>query len=638
MEWKNSDGSLTGGVVIEDGAGNKLGTAANPLNVIGGGSGGGGGSNASVGATGSAAPADATAIGYQNGSGNLMIPSASAGLPIVEGAGAPITGAIMPIGGVGMTGWLSAIWSKLAAGLTVSWSGQSVSVSNLPATQVVSATSLPLPTGAAQDGTDATGVSQMSGGVGVRGWLSGIYSKLSNALAVTWSGSPNVTVANSSLAVTGSFYQATQPISGAVSVSNLPTTQAVSLIDGADATLGAKADAIATVASGSPGSFSLIALSKQIAVAVAGYLNVNLSIGGATVSSSNAVPIYDGFAAPVTTTFNSGSAANAALTVTTTGMDTVVLTAIPSGSMTAGALTFEVYDGANWLPIKGARPESYYTDQSLSLVGAVSRAWQFSVAGFPQFRVRLSTAISGSGSCLTTAVVSSAPSTPELTVGLDPNQPLPAGSNTLGSVSVSNFPGTQAVSIASMPSTPVTGTFWQSTQPVSLASLPSLAASTNIAGYMGSLNFGPLVTIPTIQAAAYASGNNIGGKQTVSFFRNTTQPSATLSQFMLGWAGVETTPITVYIFSKNPAGSTFTDKGAFTLAAADAQYLVTPPFTLTAAAATGSTQTFASQSLSLSVKNQDTSVSTNLYVALAIGGAVTPAVGDLFFSIYGVQD
>ncbi len=169
-------------------------------------------------------------------------------------------------------------------------------------------------------------------------------------------------------------------------------------------------------------------------------------------------------------------------------------------------------------------------------------------------------------------------------------------------------------------------------------SLPSLAASTNIAGYMGSLNVGPVVTIPTIQAAAYASGNNIGGKQTVSFFRNTTQPSATLSQFMLGWAGVETTPITVYIFSKNPVNSTFTDKGAFTLAAADAQYLVTPPFTLTAAAATGSTQTFASQSLSLSVKNQDTSVSTNLYVALAIGGAVTPAVGDLFFSISGVQD
>ena len=35
------------------------------------------------------------------------------------------------------------------------------------------------------------------------------------------------------------------------------------------------------------------------------------------------------------------------------------------------------------------------------------------------------------------------------------------------SFSISNFPATQPVSIATMPSTPVTGTFWQTTQPVS---------------------------------------------------------------------------------------------------------------------------------------------------------------------------
>jgi hypothetical protein len=59
---------------------------------------------------------------------------------------------------------------------------------------------------------------------------------------------------------------------------------------------------------------------------------------------------------------------------------------------------------------------------------------------------------------------------------------LPTGANAIGSVSVSNFPGTQPisgsvsvsnfpatqpVSIATMPSTPVTGTFWQATQPIS---------------------------------------------------------------------------------------------------------------------------------------------------------------------------
>ena len=42
-----------------------------------------------------------------------------------------------------------------------------------------------------------------------------------------------------------------------------------------------------------------------------------------------------------------------------------------------------------------------------------------------------------------------------------------------GSVSVSNFPATQPVSLATAPTTPVTGTFWQTTQPVSLATAPT---------------------------------------------------------------------------------------------------------------------------------------------------------------------
>jgi hypothetical protein len=47
-------------------------------------------------------------------------------------------------------------------------------------------------------GTPATGVSQPSGGVGISGWLSGIYNKLSRSICVT-----------------GTFWQATQPVSAA---------------------------------------------------------------------------------------------------------------------------------------------------------------------------------------------------------------------------------------------------------------------------------------------------------------------------------------------------------------------------------------------------------------------------------------
>jgi hypothetical protein len=53
----------------------------------------------------------------------------------------------------------------------------------------------------AQEGTDGTGITAPTGAIGIRGWLSGIYNKLSGALAVT-----------------GTFWQTTQPIS----VASLP--------------------------------------------------------------------------------------------------------------------------------------------------------------------------------------------------------------------------------------------------------------------------------------------------------------------------------------------------------------------------------------------------------------------------------
>ena len=64
--------------------------------------------------------------------------------------GKDVTGASMPAGGVGIRGWLSAIFLKL--GTTLSVSGQ-VEVMNLPATQAVSAASLPLPSNAATEQT-----------------------------------------------------------------------------------------------------------------------------------------------------------------------------------------------------------------------------------------------------------------------------------------------------------------------------------------------------------------------------------------------------------------------------------------------------------------------------------------------------
>lgn len=58
----------------------------------------------------------------------------------------------------------------------------------------------------AKDGTDGTGITPPTGGTGIRGWLSGIFQKLSGTL--------NVSITNTSIPVTG--FPATQPVSGTV--------------------------------------------------------------------------------------------------------------------------------------------------------------------------------------------------------------------------------------------------------------------------------------------------------------------------------------------------------------------------------------------------------------------------------------
>lgn len=87
-------------------------------------------------------------------------------------------------------------------------------------------------------------------------------------------------------------------------------------------------------------------------------------------------------------------------------------------------------------------------------------------------------------------------------------------------VSGTFFQTTQPVSIATMPSTPVTGTFFQATQPVSLATnTPTIAAGTAIIGKVGIDQTTPgttnLVSIGTtgtvaINAALPAGANTIG--------------------------------------------------------------------------------------------------------------------------------
>ena len=107
---------------------------------------------------------------------------------------------------------------------------------------------------------------------------------------------------------------------------------------------------------------------------------------------------------------------------------------------------------------------------------------------------------------------------------------LPAGSNAIGSVSVSNFPGSQSV----------TGTFWQTTQPVSIASLPSLPAGSAAIGSVSVSNF------PATQPVSGAVTISSGTCAVTGTFWQTTQPVslAALPALTAGSAAIGSVTIT----------------------------------------------------------------------------------------------
>jgi hypothetical protein len=106
---------------------------------------------------------------------------------------------------------------------------------------------------------------------------------------------------------------------------------------------------------------------------------------------------------------------------------------------------------------------------------------------------------------------------------------------------------TQPVSIASMPTTPVTGQFWQATQPVSIASLPNITGSVSVSNFPGiqavSGNFYPetqpvsIASMPTTPvtgtfwpATQNVSGTVELGATTLEALENTTVNIGTMPE------------------------------------------------------------------------------------------------------------
>ena len=248
-------------------------------------------------------------------------------------------------GSVAVTGSLTDTQLRAAA-VPVSGSffqaTQPVSGTFFQATQPVSTTSLPLPAGAATEatlalvsGTDITTPSPAmpAGGIGIRGWLSAIWTKL-----------------NASLAVTGTFWQATQPVSLATNTPDVTDRSARLLGTIANTAFTANAgtnlntSALALDATLIGGLLKAIARGGAKGTTVAGDITSNpvdantqaLHVNLAGVNAVNAT--LGAETTKVIGTINL-SAAQTLATVTTVSAVTAITNALPTGANVIGALT-----------------------------------------------------------------------------------------------------------------------------------------------------------------------------------------------------------------------------------------------------------------------------------------------------------
>lgn len=133
-----------------------------------------------------------------------------------------------------------------------------------------------------------------------------------------------------------------------------------------------------------------------------------------------------------------------------------------------------------------------------------------------------------------------------------------------------------------------------------------------------------LTFTPTVQSAAYSAGNVMGGLQTVACFTAASIPSGIFDNFMIASKGGNTGAMTIYIFDTNPTASTFTDKSAISLNAADVGKLAFAPFILTPAVPQGATAAVAEYGVIRSLQNGDKPTTQNLYIAIVANATITP--------------
>lgn len=238
---------------------------------------------------------------------------------------------------------------------------------------------------ASHDGMDANGVSQLTGGIGIRGWLSGcfsflnqIYTKLTGSIAVTgtfWQNTQPVSIAsfalptNASQETGGNLATIAGAISAAAMQTNFKQINSVTILAGSGATgTGSQRVTIAqdagTIAGSIPGSAGapatnvvtvqgptaggtavpISAVSLPIPSGAATSANQNVTTAGVSAANAQAIQgVTGGIAVPV----SQSTAANLNATVVGTGAFSVQLTGASNNVNVSTSAPFPVapYEG-----------------------------------------------------------------------------------------------------------------------------------------------------------------------------------------------------------------------------------------------------------------------------------------------------
>jgi hypothetical protein len=417
----------------------------------------------------------------------------------------------------------------------------------------VSAGTLPLPAGAAQDGTDATGVVPPAGAGGIRGWLSGIYIKLA-----------------SSISVTGTFWQPTQPVSaaslplpaGAATAANQPTSAAQG-----STTSGQTGSLMQGAVTAASPSYTT-AQTSPLSLDTAGNLRVNVVAGGGGASGNVA----------------QGSATSGQ----TGGLMQGAVTAVAPAYVTAQTSPISL------TPAGAVRTDASATTQPISAASLPLPAGAATAAGVAAINTTLGTPMQATGGTVTAnAGTNLNTSALALETGGNLAQIKTNTAITPAGTTASSGQGIQGMT-GGIP-VPVAGTFFQTTQPVSAASLPlpsgaataagvaainttlgtpmqatggtvGIAAGTNAIGSIIGRTTMATATPAVTSNGAYAAGNEIGGLMS---FAIGGAGSGTLMSLRVTSSSVLTTALKAYIFSAIPSNTTWTDKTAPAINAAD---------------------------------------------------------------------